>query len=447
MIACWGKLPQIPRQKYARRIFVKPTSWSAARPADAESLWVCISQVRLIFQPLHFDKLVPLKNLLNDSYSRDLSVKIRSAMTAKRKRGECIGGYAAYGYLKNPKDKYKLIIDHETAPIVRDIYRWDIEGLGKSAIARKLNEMGIPSPAKQRFIRNESEGKPGSVYSRRVSGFWTLQSVNCVLENPVYIGHMAQGKRTQANYKNPKRLLIPKEDWIIAENTHEAIVDRKTFDNVQELMKLRTKTTLKTGNVNLFSGLLKCSDCKRAMERVVVRKKNGKVYTNYRCRTYAQLLKFACTKRTISEEDISGAVLAVIQKHIEVLIDVEKILKDVDYQSHKRSQSHSIEKRLTQKQREFADIERIKMGLYTDLKKNIITQDDYVSLKSGYAEQAAILSQQIESLRDELNNHEKREVMQNDWLERFRKHCNIESLSRPIVTELIDTIYVHEEGE
>jgi len=388
--------------------------------------------------------LVPLKNLLNDSYSRDLSVKIRSAMTAKRKRGEFIGGYAAYGYLKNPKDKYKLIIDHETAPVVRDIYRWYIEGLGKSAISRKLNEMGIPSPAKQRFIRDRREDKPEHEYSRTVSGFWTLQSINGILENPVYIGHMTQGKRTQASYKNPKRLLIAREDWIIAENTHEPIIDKATFDKVQELMKLRTKTTLKSGNVNLFSGLLKCADCNRAMERVVVRKKNGKVYTNYRCRTYAQLLKSACTKRTISEEDISGAVLAVIQKHIEVLVDVEKILKNVDYQNRRRSQSHGIERRLAQKQRELTDIERIKMGLYTDLKKNIITQDDYISLKSGYSEQAATLSQQIESLRDELSNLETREVMQSDWLERFRQHRNIESLSRPIVTELIDVIYIHE---
>jgi DNA invertase Pin-like site-specific DNA recombinase len=388
--------------------------------------------------------LVPLKNLLNDSYSRDLSVKIRSAMTAKRKRGEFIGGYAAYGYLKNPKDKYKLIVDHETAPVIRDIYRWYIEGLGKSAIARKLNIMGIPSPAKQRFIRDQIEGKPNHEYARTVSGYWTLQSINGVLENPVYIGHMTQGKRTQVSYKNTKRLLIPKEDWIIAENTHEPIIDKATFDRVQELMKLRTKTTLKTGNVHLFSGLLKCADCKRAMERVVVRKKNGKVYTNYRCRTYTQMLKSACTKRTISEDDIANAVLMIIQKHIEILVDVEKVLKNVDYQKRRRSQSHTIEKLVAQKQREFDDVEKIKMGLYTDLKKNIITQDDYVSLKSGYADQTVTLSQQITSLKEELRNIETQDTMQNEWLERFRKHRNIESLTRPIVTELIDVIYIHE---
>jgi hypothetical protein len=164
------------------------------------------------------------------------------------------------------------------------------------------------------------------------------------------------------------------------------------------------------------------------MERVVVRKKNGKVYTNYRCRTYAQMLKSACTKRTISEDDIAAAVLAVIQKYIEVLIDFEEVLKNADYQKHRRSQSYAVEKRLTQKQRELDDIERIKLGMYTDLKKNIITQDDYVSPKASYAEQAVTLSQQIGSLKDELKNLEKQDTMQNEWLERFRKHRNIEKL-------------------
>jgi hypothetical protein len=366
-------------------------------------------------------------------------------MTAKRKRGEFIGGYAAYGYLRNPKDRYKLIVDDETAPIVRDIYRWYIEGLGKSAISRKLNIMGVPSPAKQRFIRDQLEGKPRHEYARTVSGFWTLQSINGILENSVYIGNMTQGKRTFASYKNKKRLKIPKEDWIIAENTHEPIIDKVIFNKVQELMKLRTKTTLKTGKVHLFSGMLKCADCNRGMERVVVRKKNGKVYTNYRCRTYAQLLKSACTKRTISEEDISNVVLMVLQKKIAVLVDVEKVLKNVDYQKHRRSQAFNIEKHLTQKQRELDDIEHIKMGLYTDFKKDIITQDDYVSLKAGYTEQAATLSMQIESLEDELKNLATQASMQNEWVERFRKHRNIVSLTRQMVTELIDVIYIHDE--
>ncbi|MCL2815933.1 MAG: recombinase family protein [Oscillospiraceae bacterium] len=388
--------------------------------------------------------LVPLKNLLNDSYSRDLSVKIRSAMTAKRKRGEFIGGYAAYGYLKNPKDKYKLIVDHETAQTVRDIYRWYIEGLSKSAIAKKLNIMGIPSPAKQRFIRDRRDGRPRHEYSREVSGFWTLQSVNGVLENPVYIGNMTQGKRTQASYKNRKRLKIPKEDWIIAENTHEPIVDKATFDKVQELLKLRTKSTLKAGTVHLFSGLLKCADCNRAMERVVVRKKNGKTYTNYRCRTYAQRLKSACTKKTISEEAIAETVLCVIQKQIEVFFDFEAVLRNPDYETHRRSQAHSIEKLISQKQRELDETERIKMGLYTDLKKEIITQDDYISLKSGYSEKSAELSQQITALKSELQSLETQDSMQNEWIERFKKHKNIDSLSRQLVTELIEVIYIHE---
>lgn len=109
-------------------------------------------------RPAEMDSiLIPLKNLLNDSYSRDLSIKVRSAMTAKRKRGEFIGGYACYGYLKDPKDKTKLVVDPETADTVRDIFQWYIEGLGKTPLAKKLNALGIPSPFKQRFLRDARE--------------------------------------------------------------------------------------------------------------------------------------------------------------------------------------------------------------------------------------------------------------------------------------------------
>ncbi|MGI5984670.1 MAG: recombinase family protein [Clostridiales bacterium] len=396
-------------------------------------------------RPAEMDSiLIPLKNLLNDSYSRDLSIKVRSAMTAKRKRGEFIGGYACYGYLRNPKDKTRLIVDNETADIVRDIFRWYIEGLGKTPIAKRLNALSIPSPAKQRFIRNEREGYPKHEYANRMSWLWSSQTITTILENPTYLGHITQNKRSQVSYKNYKRKKIDKSDWIIVEDTHEPIIDRYTFDRVQELMKLRTKSTLKTGNVYLFSGLLRCADCKRAMERVVVTKKNGKVYVNYRCHTYTAYSHDACTKHTIAEHEIYTAVLQTIQKHTQVLMDFEKVLKKLDYQKHRQSQADRLDKSISKKQQELAEVESIKLGLYTDLKKSIISQDEYVSLKSGYAEKITSLTELIASLREQRQNLEHQEALQNKWLERFKQYQDIESLNRSLVTELIERIDVQE---
>lgn len=395
-------------------------------------------------RPAEMDSiLIPLKNLLNDSYSRDLSIKVRSAMTAKRKRGEFIGGYACYGYLKNPEDKTKLIVDPETADTVRDIFNWYIEGLGKTPIAKKLNALGVPSPFKQRFIRDARE-RPNHEYASKLSWLWSAQTITTILENPTYLGNITQNKRTQVSYKNAKRMLIDKSDWIIVENTHEPIIDQYTFDRVQELMKLRTKSTLKTGNVYLFSGLIRCADCKRAMERVTVKKDNGKVYVNFRCHTYTAYSHDACTKHTISEHEVETAVLQSLRTYTQLLVDFEKVLGAVDCRKHRQNQVDRLAKGIAKSQQELAEIERFKLGLYTDLKKGLLTQEDYISLKSGYAEQSATLTAQIASLQEERNNLDVQETLQNEWLERFKKYRGIESLDRSLVTELVDRIDIHE---
>lgn len=395
-------------------------------------------------RPAEMDSiLIPLKNLLNDSYSKDLSIKVRSAMTAKRKRGEFIGGYACYGYLKDPKDKTKLVIDPETADTVKNIFQWYIEGLGKTPLAKKLNALGVPSPFKQRFMRDGRE-RPNHEYASKMSWLWSAQTISTILENSTYLGHITQNKRSQVSYKNCKRIKIDKADWIIVENTHEPIIDQYTFDRVQDLMKLRTKSTLTTGNVYLFSGLLRCADCKRAMERVVVKKKNGKVYINYRCHTYTAYSHDACTKHTIPEHEIEAAVLQTIQQYAQMLLDFENVLKELDYKKHRRSQAEGIDKRLVQLQRELDGIEQIKLGLYTDLKRNIITQEDYISLKSGYSQKTATLAQQIAMLKEERQNLAHKDSLQSEWMTRFRQYGQIDTLTRSLVTELVEQIDVHE---
>lgn len=395
-------------------------------------------------RPAEMDSiLIPLKNLLNDSYSRDLSVKVRSAMTAKRKRGEFIGGYACYGYLKDPQDKTKLIVDPETADTVRNIFQWYIEGQGKTPLAKKLNALGIPSPFKQRFMRDGRE-RPNHEYASKMSWLWSAQTITTILENPTYLGHITQNKRSQVSYKNSKRMKIDKADWIIVENTHEPIIEKYTFDRVQDLMKLRTKSTLTTGNVYLFSGLLRCADCKRAMERVVVKKDNGKVYVNYRCHTYTAYSHDACTKHTIAEHEIQTAVLQTIQNYSQLLLNFEKVLKELDYKKHRRNQADSIDKRLVQMKKELDGIEQIKLGLYTDLKQGVIMQDEYISLKSGYGQKTATLTGQIALLQEERQNLDHKDSLQSEWMTRFRQYGQIESLNRSLVTELIERIDVHE---
>lgn len=209
-------------------------------------------------------------------------------------------------------------------------------------------------------------------------------------------------------------------------------------------MKLRTKSTLKTGNMYLFSGPLRCADCKQAMERVTVKKDNGKVYVNYRCHTYTAYSYDACTKHTIAEHKVETAVLQTIQNYTQVLMDFERVFAAVDCRKHRQNQVDRLDHGISKSRQELVEIERSKLGLYTDLKKGLLTQEDYISLKSGYAGQSATLTAQVVSLQEERNNLDAREVMQNEWLQRFKKYREIETLNRSLVTELIDRIDIHE---
>lgn len=179
--------------------------------------------------------LVPLKNLINEVYSKDISRKSGSALAAKQKNGDFIGAWAPYGYRKCPDDPYKLEPDEATAPVVRQIFRWRAEGIGVTQIARRLNDRGVPSPSA--YLYNT-----GACKTEKYNGvIWYVQTVKNIPSRQVYIGHMVQGTKRQSFYENRGQYMKPREEWIVVENTHEPLIDRETFDKVQELAQ-RKKT-------------------------------------------------------------------------------------------------------------------------------------------------------------------------------------------------------------
>jgi site-specific DNA recombinase len=208
--------------------------------------------------------IVPFKNLVNDAYCRDISIKIRSQLDIKRKKGQFIGNYAGYGYFKDPKDKNHLVIDEYAAEIVRMIFNMKIDGYSAKNIAARLNEMGVLIPA-------EYKRACGFNYS---SGFmagkkpkWDVSSVLRILKNELYTGTMVQGKTRKINYKVNVRQKIEPENWIRVEGTHEPIVSKEIFECVQKLMELDTRTSPEEESIYEFSGLLRCGDCGQNLVR------------------------------------------------------------------------------------------------------------------------------------------------------------------------------------
>lgn len=268
--------------------------------------------------------LIPFNNLINDTYCRDISMRVRSHLDVKRKEGQFIGSFAGYGYQKDPKDKNHLIIDEYAAGIVQEIFKLKLNGMSAQHIANHLNELGVLPP-------NEYKRASGFNYT---CGFraglnqkWTVVSVNRILKNESYTGTLIQGKRRKINYKIKKSQDVGTDNWIRVEGTHDAIISRGEFQQVQQLMELDTRTSPSQKTVYPLSGFLRCADCGQNMIRRTVTKK-GKKYQYYHCSTYKN--GGDCTPHMINGEKLEGSVLAAIRHQVALLVEAEQVLSHAD---------------------------------------------------------------------------------------------------------------------
>ncbi len=225
------------------------------------------------------EMIIPFKNLINDAYCRDISVKIRSHMDIKRRNGEYIGAFAAYGYLKDEENKNHLVIDDYAADVVRDIFTMKLCGMSQQSIADKLNADGILSPIQyKKSIGIELE----SSFQKSIKPKWSYNAVLRILKNEVYTGTVVQGKCTTPNYKIKKRIHKDEAEWIRVENMHEAIVSRSEFDLVQALLLRDTRVSPDRAEVFPLAGMVYCADCGEPMVRKTI-PSNGKKYIYYVC--------------------------------------------------------------------------------------------------------------------------------------------------------------------
>lgn len=389
--------------------------------------------------------LVPFKNLINDEYARDTSTKIRTSLNGKKKKGEFIGAFPSYGYIKDTKDKHKLIIDEVAADIVRKIFNWNVnEGLGKIAICHKLNDLGILNPTGHKKIELGQNYNNYGIQDNTYT--WTTSTVRNILKNEVYIGNTIQGKRRAKSYKIHKIENVPKEEWIRVENTHEPIIDKDTFEKAQELSRRDTKVSQKTKELSVWAGFLKCADCKRAMNKKSSTNKNGNKYEYYICSTYRKKSNKLCTKHSVKQENIEKVVLEAINLHIDSLIDIEEIVEQINKSESQNTKNENIEKMITAKQNEISQISNFKMKLYEDWKNEDITREEYIEYKQKYENDIERLKQNIERLQNEKEKYENQNVSRNEWIKKFKEQKDLTELSRDIIIELIDCIYVHENG-
>ena len=381
--------------------------------------------------------IVPITNVINDNFCYQTSKKIRQVFDMKRRNGKFIGGFAAYGYLKNPKDKNALIVDDEAAEIVKNIYEWFLDGMSKNAIVHNLNDRGILCPSEYKKSKGLNYQNPSG--SERP--LWSSKTVSDILKNRLYVGDMVQGRQRVKSYKIHTQEQVPENEWYIVENTHEPIIERPIFEKVQELLKRDTRTAPQKKKLYLFSGFLRCADCGKAMSRSQVK---GTVY--YFCRTYKDQSKTACTKHSVKHNRLEAAVLYAIQQQVYLTVHYANTLEYISTAPLQKSQSIRIEALIDAKEKERSKIMRYKQSIYQDWKDGEITHSDYRHMSEDYERQIAALGEVLKNLHAEREELQNGITAESPCLVVFKKFENIDKLTREVLVELVDHIKVHENG-
>lgn len=386
-----------------------------------------------------YDIGVSFQSMYNENHCRETSIKVRGTLDKKREKGQFIGAFAPYGYLKDPEDKHRFIVNPDTAPVVKDIFQWFVyEGMSKQAIAKKLVASGIPSPATYKQQQGMNYHNPNVKDGK---GQWSHRTVDVILHNESYLGHMVQGRHKVKSYKVHTIVPIERENWYVVENTHEPLVEQATFDLAQTIMQRDTRTAPKKKEVYTFSGFLKCADCGRGMTRRACR---GYVY--YACKTYVHYSHDQCTRHSLKNVDLEQAVLTAIQKQIALVDTLAQAVEEINNAPIVRTTSNRVNAQLKLRTQELEKTIRIKDELYVDWKSGDISRDDYHRMRKDFEEKEQALRQLLSELQEEVEDMSKGVRADNPYLTTFLKYKNIDTLTRGIIVDLIKCVYVHEGG-
>lgn len=268
--------------------------------------------------------MVPMRNLLNDAYCRDISVKIKSQLAVKRKRGDFVGSFATYGYQKDPSNHTKLFVDELAAETVQDIFRWKISGMNNQSIADRLNAKKVPSPAARKL---QSGAKLSLHFRKSDEPPWSAKAVDRILHNEVYIGKLVQGKTRRLDYRSKKKMNVPMRDWVIVDNTHEAIISAEQFELVQRILETETRRPNDAETVALFAGFLYCGDCGSRLVRRSASYK-GKRYIYYQCSSSKQN-KGSCTSHNLRDEKLYNIVRNALQMQIQIVMEEAEFVESI----------------------------------------------------------------------------------------------------------------------
>lgn len=407
------------------------------------------SNIRFIAADDNYDSLVnsddllfPIKNVVNEMYARDVSKKTKAAKKAKARDGQFIGSKAPFGYKIDPNDRHHLIVDEPAAQVVKRIFRLASEGVGYNKMAKIFREEKVLTPIAYFNLNNPDYFK--SDYWRKEFD-WHVTSIRAILNNEVYLGKLVYGKQRNKSMKSKEKVRNPKEDWIVVENCHEPIITQELWDTVHKILNAKHRPA-KAGEVQMFAGLLYCSDCGHCLTYSQKQRKDGSYHGAYSCWMYKTHGKEYCASHYITFDTIYELVLIDIQRNLfqyRKNTDKFKSILSRKYQSDSQKQAEQITLEYEQKQKRCEELDKIISRLYEDNVLGRIGDERYESMSQSYELEQVEIKKALPILKSKIEELKRQSDCADNFINVIKKYTIIDKLDAAILNELIDKIVVH----
>lgn len=394
------------------------------------------------------DISVQLKNMANEMYAKDISRKICSAMRTIQDQGKFAGSRAPYGYRLDPADKHHLIIDEETAPIVKQLFELLADGNAVHYVATTMNARGIPSPGRLLYERGFATTEHFK------NSKWYMQTVRRILQDEIYLGWMVSGKFRSTYHSTGKKgsQPVPREEWIVTKGTHEPIVTEELFDKVQEYF-VRMKEehgqaavyNSKSKKASIFKGHLRCGECGQAM---FLRNKHGhgKITAWYYCALHENYNSSYCVKKAAKKEDVEDIALKLIRTQIKLFTDAREMIIALNKRESSKTKHRIYSDQIRSVKKQIDKYMILKASLYEDFANGVLSQSDYISMGQEYARKADELRIFLSELEKEAQKYSQTFAMNGSWTQMIEQYQNAQTLTEEMVDAFIDEMIMYNNG-
>lgn len=391
------------------------------------------------------DLMVPIKNLINESYARDISKKVSSAYYTMASNGKYVAGTSPYGYTFDENDKHHLVIDKDEVEVVRLIFNMALKGDGRVKITKYLNDHNIL--CRKEIQRRKKYKLSLDPLEETIKYKWSTSTIGRMLTSEIYIGNLTQLKTKRESFKNHKVINVAKEDWVRFEKTHEPIITKADFDKIQSLIKVNAKRLSNTGEriYSIYNGVLKCADCGRAMYKQEDKRGNRQL-SNYFCNTYLYISKTSCSSHKIKTDDLNDIVLESVQLQVKLVIELDRSLKRLFFKNNRETVESEYKNNTRIAEIKINNLKNKKLQLYEDWKFNNIDKDEFINQSKLIEEDIKLVEEKLELITKTYRDNIKM-IKRNDyWINHYRRNKKIKKLTREVIKELIDVIYITADG-